>query len=296
MAKTLIEQCQSARGPGYRTASLLELIEKVEARRDHCKQEAEGYDDSSIDLTFDAEERAEFAEAAERNRRDERIWAREVLELRKILDKRLNSEVAVAKRAAFDAARAEHDELVVDLRREWPELQARMITLLRRIQSSDARVEQANTLGVGRLESAEADARGVPAIFRDAVSPIARLTAIRFPNFTGSGLAWPKPLATFSGEGALMMAEAAARTAKLDKDYDRSRVRKPFTVTSPRHEMTMISASGKQIGVDQSGPANVMMTEPEAEAARSAGLAVEPAKPTKAPSSRAQSPEPGLDV
>lgn len=140
--------------------------------------------------------------------------------------------------AAHAEAKARRDELVADLRREWPELERRIVTFLARIKASEAECDAVNrdrSFNLEWLDGAEALARGCPGNFRRDVQGIARLVDIVLPAFDASGEignAWPRPVATFS---AMQAEQERRRQEKLAKDAERA-TWKRYIVTPPDTE------------------------------------------------------------
>ncbi|SHF60629.1 hypothetical protein SAMN02745157_2526 [Kaistia soli DSM 19436] len=111
--------------------------------------------------------------------------------------RRLKDELDVAKAREADAARqievsaffAERDLLIRDLRQQYENAAGVILSLLRRLQRSDAELAR---LGLGLDAGAETGARGVPAHFHTANGPVSRLYDARLPQFYGHGYLWPR--------------------------------------------------------------------------------------------------------
>ncbi|MCX5579453.1 hypothetical protein [Kaistia terrae] len=134
------------------------------------------------DVTRDAWERARFD-------RDRIAAAIVALEQRVAQLARIDAEAD--KRNAYQVAKAERDALAADLRDRYPALAEELVSLLVRLQASDARLATVNRAipdGEAWLGSAEAIARDCPIDFRSGVSLISRITAARLPSFGAAGI------------------------------------------------------------------------------------------------------------
>jgi hypothetical protein len=134
------------------------------------------------DANRDAWERTRF----ERDRIAAAITA---LEQRVAQLSRIDAEAN--KRNAYQVAKAERDALAADLRERYPVLADEIVSLLVRLQASDARLETVNRAlpdGEAWLGSAEAVARDCPIDFRNGSSLISRITTARLPSFGGVGI------------------------------------------------------------------------------------------------------------
>lgn len=134
------------------------------------------------DATRDAWERARFD-------RDRIAAAIVALEERVAELSRIDAEAD--KRSAYQVAKVERDALAADLRERYPALANELVSLLVRLQASDARLATINRAlpdGEAWLGSAEAVARDCPVDFRHGGSLISRITAARLPSFSGVGI------------------------------------------------------------------------------------------------------------
>ena len=102
-------------------------------------------------------------------------------------------EAAERERAAEvlrEEVLAERDQLVADLRKHWPRIEAEMLALLWRIKLNDLRMKPSYG------PSAEALARNCSASFYENSTPVKRLGTITLPAFNVAGdrgiwPAWP---------------------------------------------------------------------------------------------------------
>lgn len=104
------------------------------------------------------------------------------------------AEIEAAIDREYQAAKAERDQLVEDLKTKWPSLESEMVELLRRMHASDARIGRSNASRSGKdlLMPADRIARGL-----ESNSPVSRLTSsklVAFDQMAGHmnyGHIWP---------------------------------------------------------------------------------------------------------
>ncbi|PHJ93355.1 hypothetical protein VF09_37395 [Nostoc linckia z9] len=133
-----------------------------------------------------AKARKEMEDADFTRRRMEKAAER----LRDLHDHAIKRERSEANLKEFQAARAERDQLVEDLK-EYPELLDKLTALILRVRDNDARLERANSLatdGQGWLGSAEYIASGSPPSWNaDGSSDRPRLTSSKLVELTSTG-------------------------------------------------------------------------------------------------------------
>lgn len=218
MAKPLAKRLKAALSDNARasdvSALILDLTEELRtAECDLVAHHALAIDVRSDDATADAAADNENKAARRIVRHQGQIdqLNTRLTEIRDVDTRRARE----AARAAFEAERA---ILVADLKREWPLLEARMVSLLWRIVAMDG----TNSA----TESAESIARACPGNFFAGGIAIPRITASRLPSFGDSSasaqLAWPPQRAlvdqcTKDPEvAARMIAAAAERVRSLE--------------------------------------------------------------------------------
>jgi hypothetical protein len=125
------------------------------------------------------------------------------------------------RRAAYEEARAERDELAAELARVYPPLAAQLADLLGRLRASDDRIEHMNAhavpRGCGPLLVAELVARGLDGFVRDSVNIPRIVRRVQLPAFEydiHAPYAWPRSSSVDAG--SLMfraICELGSRTA-----------------------------------------------------------------------------------
>jgi hypothetical protein len=110
------------------------------------------------------------------------------------------------RRAAYEEARAERDELAAELARVYPPLAAQLADLLGRLRTSDDRIEYINTRalprGCGPLLVAELVARELDAFMRDSVDIPRIVRRVQLPAFKydiHAPYAWPRSSSVDAG-------------------------------------------------------------------------------------------------
>lgn len=207
MAKTLSERFNAALGSNARAADVEALIPVVRealtaAERERAEHHRIAIDVRSDDATADAAADAE----SKATRRITRLSSQidQLADRAKQIREDDADKAAEVERAA---AIAERDELVADLKAEWPLMEAKMLAFILRIIISDKRV------GAPREASAEALARGCSPLFQYHGTHIDRLVDMQVPAFS-DGLpwtAWPRP----RPEHDLLMISEEARRERL---------------------------------------------------------------------------------
>lgn len=145
------------------------------------------------------------AVAAARKAMEDAEFSSRRLEIAKTKLAELQSEAAARERSDANAVEyaatvAERDQLAADLRKEYPELAARIVGLIERIEANDARIIAANQTRSGPwVRSAEAVARNAPPNWEArADGALLKLSSIRLPRFESvggnHGYLWPKPI------------------------------------------------------------------------------------------------------
>jgi hypothetical protein len=103
------------------------------------------------------------------------------------------------RRAAYEEARAERDELAAELARVYPPLAAQLADLLGRLRTSDDRIEHMNAhalpRGCGPLLVAELVARGLDGFVQNSVNIPRIVRRVQLPAFEydiHAPYAWPR--------------------------------------------------------------------------------------------------------
>lgn len=171
----------------------VEIVELISEAKEAAEAAGRAYSLARMTALDPSTPREEVTSArqgmADAEFQQERLKAAQMALERRLEQARQRERDGVA-RAEYDAARQERDELVAELRDEYPNLARRLADLLRRVRASDRRIEAVNRTGVTWLNPCEAVARGTPAHFRDDRGFIPRLTEIRLPAF----MAWEPPI------------------------------------------------------------------------------------------------------
>ena len=110
------------------------------------------------------------------------------------------------RRAAYEEARAERDELATELARVYPPLAAQLADLLGRLRASDDRIEYINAhalpRGCGPLLVAELVARELDGFVRDSVNIPRIVRRVQLPAFEydiHAPYAWPRSSSVDAG-------------------------------------------------------------------------------------------------
>jgi hypothetical protein len=110
------------------------------------------------------------------------------------------------RRAAYEEARAERDELAAELTRVYPPLVAQLADLLGRLRTADDRIEYINThalpRGCGPLLVAELVARGLDGFVRELVDIPRIVRRVQLPAFEYDAhhpYAWPRSSSVDAG-------------------------------------------------------------------------------------------------
>jgi hypothetical protein len=159
------------------------------------------------------------AEAATRAAGDAAEQA--VSRLRERLTEVQGAEEDGRRRAAYEEARAERDELAAELARVYPPLAAQLADLLGRLRASDDRIEHmnANALprGCGPLLVAELVARGLDGFVQNSVNVPRIVRRVQLPAFEydiHASYAWPRSASTDAGSLVFRaMSELGSRSA-----------------------------------------------------------------------------------
>ena len=110
------------------------------------------------------------------------------------------------RRAAYEEARAERDELAAELARVYPPLAAQLADLLGRLRASDDRIEHMNAhalpRGCGPLLVAELVARGLDGFVQNSVNIPRIVRRVQLPAFEydiHAPYAWPRSSSVDAG-------------------------------------------------------------------------------------------------
>jgi hypothetical protein len=129
-----------------------------------------------------------------------------VSQLRERLTQVQAAEEDDRRRAAYEEARVERDELAAELARVYPPLAAQLADLLARLRTSDDRIEYINThalpRGCGPLLVAELVARGLDGFVRELVDIPRIVRRVQLPAFEyniHAPYAWPRSSSVDAG-------------------------------------------------------------------------------------------------
>ena len=129
-----------------------------------------------------------------------------VSRLRERLTELQSAEEENRRRAAYEEARAERDELAAELARVYPPLAAQLADLLGRLRASDDRIERMNAhalpRGCGPLLVAELVARGLDGWVRNSVDIPRIARRVQLPAFEYDAhhpYAWPRSSSVDAG-------------------------------------------------------------------------------------------------
>jgi hypothetical protein len=110
------------------------------------------------------------------------------------------------RRAAYEEARAERDELAAELARVYPPLAAQLADLLGRLRTSDDRIEYMNAhalpRGCGPLLVAELVARGLDGFVQNSIDIPHIVRRVQLPAFQydiHAPYTWPRSASTNAG-------------------------------------------------------------------------------------------------
>src|SRR6266545_4080226 len=150
------------------------------------------------------------AEAAARAAGDAAEQA--VSRLRERLTEVQSAEEDDRRRAAYEEARAERNQLAAELARVYPPLAAQLADLLGRLRASDDRIEHMNAhalpRGCGPLLVAELVARGLDGFVQNSVNVPRIVRRVQLPAFEydiHAPYAWPR---SSSGDAGSLMFRA----------------------------------------------------------------------------------------
>ena len=143
-----------------------------------------------------------------------------VSRLRERLTELQSAEEDARRRAAYEEARAERDELAAEFARVYPPLAAQLADLLGRLRASDDRIEHMNANALPRghkpLKVAELVARGLDGFVQNSVNVPRIVRRVQLPAFEydiHAPYAWPR---SSSDAGSLMfraISELGSRSA-----------------------------------------------------------------------------------
>jgi hypothetical protein len=135
----------------------------------------------------------------------ERLQA-EVSRLRERLTELRTAEEDKRRRAAYEEARAERDQLAAELARVYPPLAAQLADLLGRLRASDDCIEHMNAhalpRGCGPLLVAELVARGLDGFVQNSVNVPRIVRRVQLPVFEydmHAPYAWPRSSSVDAG-------------------------------------------------------------------------------------------------
>ena len=129
-----------------------------------------------------------------------------VSRLRERLKEAQAAEEDDRRRAAYEEARAERDQLAAELARVYPPLAAQLADLLGRLRASDDRIEQMNAhalpSGAERLLVADLVARGLDSFVQNLVDIPRIVHRVQLPAFEydiHAPYAWPRSSSVHAG-------------------------------------------------------------------------------------------------
>jgi hypothetical protein len=148
-----------------------------------------------------------------------------VSRLRERLTQMQAAEEDDRRRAAYEEARAERDELAAELARVYPPLAAQLADLLGRLRSSDDRIAQINThalpRGCGPLLVAELVARELDSFERELVYIPRIVRRVELPAFEydiHAPYAWPRSSSVDAGNLMFNTIQELYSRAKSSED------------------------------------------------------------------------------
>ncbi|QCI92124.1 hypothetical protein [Novosphingobium sp. EMRT-2] len=191
MAKPLNERLTKAlTNAAARSAELEALIGEATAERERLSGIMAQANDDALNLGLSDEDRDAAGARADRARRDILAMSKVVANLETILAARVASEQKQAVAGRRGELLAERDRIAAALRAEWPDIEARIVSLLSAVTSNASAMKAA---GIYEAD-AEAVARDLPGNFTKGSLLFRQLSKIALPSFAnGHELAWPAP-------------------------------------------------------------------------------------------------------
>lgn len=209
MAQNLMERLKAAMSPRARVAdteTLLADLKAEQARLGIARDQAAA---ESVDFTLSEDDREEAAAKAGRLDRTIKGLDAEIAKVATLLDERRSDEARRAKEAEKRAALTERDELAARFAERVPAMMTELTGLLAEVKANADRMKQS---GVTEAD-AEIVARGIPANGYILMTPVARFTEVKIPEWAGLGRIWPR-------EGTFEVLQAAA-AAEAERDRNR---------------------------------------------------------------------------
>ncbi|NML94739.1 hypothetical protein [Novosphingobium olei] len=174
-----------------RLSDIEALIAEAEAERTRQAGIVAQAASDSVNFSLSIEDRDDAAARGERARREATALGNALDQLRA---KRTAKEASEGRLAAVELRErliSERDEIAARLRREWPEIETAIVTLLSAVTENEAAMRAASIFE----DNAEAVARGCPGNFARGALHIRQLTKLALPSFTDEReLAWPVPV------------------------------------------------------------------------------------------------------
>jgi hypothetical protein len=174
------------------------------------KQEAASLDDRLVAAFADGATEDTVAALIKETETAERAAGEQlqatVSRLRERLTELQSAEEDDRRRAAYDEARAERDQLAAELARVYPPVAAQLADLLGRLRASDDRIEHMNAHALPRgcapLLVAELVARGLDGFVQNSVNVPRIVRRVQLPAFqydVHAQYAWPRSSSVDAG-------------------------------------------------------------------------------------------------
>ncbi|MBI1182116.1 MAG: hypothetical protein GC201_16350 [Alphaproteobacteria bacterium] len=281
MPRPFDERIASALKVGSRAADVQQLADDLESERAALVAQAEAAHRRSLDTSLDSKAaRAARDQAKDLEFEAERRAAQRD-EMRAHFEAKTKSDKARQQREEYEAAAAEADALVTEIRDRVPIMLAELAALFQRIVDSDERLKTANAIRPGGspwLAPVEARARGFAGngMWPDGVNHVKRLVDLQLPNFDTWGLLWD---AKAYGRGPTIDYVAILEQTKRDlvarEEAARNRW-KPYRLEHRSGAMLFVGTRDGVRGIDNE-PRTFWMDDAQVEDARSKRIKVTPA-------------------
>lgn len=287
MAQPLEKRITSALRSSSRLADVETTIGDVETEIDATEARLAGEQARSIDPALSTPEAREARNAVADLEHDLRRLSASLELLRARRQAILDDDSYEKRRARYEAARAERDDLAEHIRVRYPELALELAELAERIIASDAEcaaVSNDRPRGAPELASAEQLARGYAGLgswFSARIEPVTRLIDIQLPLLNAPGNLWPVRGGRARDADAEAAKKRAAEQARAKANADREASKKRYLVSCSGGVSfpAAVHAEGMSPVL---GTIDVQMYPHQVELNRKKGLTVEPWTAAKA--------------
>lgn len=287
MAQPLEKRITSALRSSSRLADVETTIGDVETEIDATEARLAGEQARSIDPALSTPEARDARNAVADLEHDLRRLGASLDLLRGRRQAILDDDSYAKRRARYEAARAERDDLAEHIRARYPELALELAELAERIIASDAECAAVNNdrpRGEPELASAEQIARGYTASgsWEGAYyNPALRLIDIKLPLLNAPGNLWPARGGRPRDAEAEVAKKRAAEQARAKATVDREASKKRYVVSCDGG--VSFPAAIHADGMDPvRGVLDLWMYPEQVELNRRKGLTVEPWTAAKA--------------